>query len=71
MNGSEKNGKINSFQQILCGRYAPRRPYPAMLTHLAAAGLPVQMSSLFTWVSPYVTTIAATMVVLGVLGFCP
>ncbi len=40
-----------------------------MLTPLAAAGLPVQMSSLFTWVSPYLTTIAATIVVLGVLVF--
>ncbi len=40
-----------------------------MLTPLAAAGLPVQMSSLFTWVSPYLTTIAATVVVLGVLVF--
>jgi regulator of sigma E protease len=40
-----------------------------MLTPLAAAGLPVQMSSLFTWISPYVTTVLATIVVLGVLVF--
>lgn len=40
-----------------------------MLTPLAAAGLPVQMSSLFTWISPYVTTVLATVVVLGVLVF--
>jgi regulator of sigma E protease len=40
-----------------------------MLTPLAAVGLPVQMSSLFTWVSPYLTTIVATIVVLGVLVF--
>lgn len=40
-----------------------------MLTHMAALGLPVQLSSLFVWISPYVTTILATVVVLGVLVF--
>jgi regulator of sigma E protease len=40
-----------------------------MLTCSAAIGLPVQMSSLLTWVSPYLTTIVATVVVLGVLVF--
>ncbi len=40
-----------------------------MLTSSAAIGLPVQLSSLFTWISPYMTTIVATVVVLGVLVF--
>ncbi|MGQ9687754.1 MAG: RIP metalloprotease RseP [Desulfobaccales bacterium] len=38
-----------------------------MLTSLAAGGLPIQLFSLFTWISPYLTTILATLVVLGVL----
>ena len=38
-----------------------------MLTSLAASGLPIEMSSLFTSISPYLTTILATLVVLGVL----
>jgi regulator of sigma E protease len=40
-----------------------------MLTFLAATGDPVQMSSLLGSISPYVTTILATLVVLGVLIF--
>jgi regulator of sigma E protease len=40
-----------------------------MLTFLAATGLPVQLSSLLGSISPYVTTILATLVVLGVLIF--
>ncbi len=40
-----------------------------MLTYLATIGLPLQMSSLLTWMSPYLTTIAATIAVLGVLVF--
>jgi regulator of sigma E protease len=40
-----------------------------MLTFLAATGDPVQMSSLLGSISPYVTTVLATLVVLGVLIF--
>jgi regulator of sigma E protease len=40
-----------------------------MLNFLAAAGAPVQMASLFGSASPYVTTVLATLVVLGVLIF--
>jgi regulator of sigma E protease len=40
-----------------------------MLTITAAAGLPVLMSSLIGLVSPYVTTVLATLVVLGALIF--
>ncbi len=40
-----------------------------MLTFLAATELPVQMSSLLGLLSPYATTIIATLVVLGVLIF--
>jgi regulator of sigma E protease len=40
-----------------------------MLTFLATIGMPVQMSSLLGGISPYVTTILATLVVLGVLIF--
>jgi regulator of sigma E protease len=40
-----------------------------MLNFLAAAGGPVQMASLLGSASPYVTTILATLVVLGVLIF--
>jgi regulator of sigma E protease len=40
-----------------------------MLNFLAAAGAPVQMASLLGSASPYVTTVLATLVVLGVLIF--
>lgn len=40
-----------------------------MLTLLAAVGLPVQTTGLIDWLSPYLTTILATVVVLGVLIF--
>jgi len=40
-----------------------------MLTVLATTGLPVMMSSLLGWISPYLTTVLATLVVLGVLIF--
>ena len=40
-----------------------------MLTFLATTGLTVQMSSLLGWISPYLTTLLATLVVLGVLIF--
>jgi regulator of sigma E protease len=40
-----------------------------MLTVLAATGLPVLMSSLVSWISPYLTMIIATVAVLGALIF--
>jgi regulator of sigma E protease len=40
-----------------------------MMTFLAAAGLPVLMSSFIGWIWPYLTTVLATLVVLGVLIF--
>jgi len=40
-----------------------------MLTQLAAVGLPVQMAGLIDWIYPYLTTILATVAVLGVLIF--
>ena len=40
-----------------------------MLTFLATIGLPLQMASLLDSISPYLTTIAATVAVLGVLIF--
>jgi regulator of sigma E protease len=40
-----------------------------MLNFLAATGVPVQMASLLGSASPYVTTVLATLVVLGVLIF--
>jgi regulator of sigma E protease len=40
-----------------------------MLTFLATIGLPLQMASLLDSISPYLTTIVATVVVLGVLIF--
>jgi regulator of sigma E protease len=40
-----------------------------MLTFLAATGMPTQMPSLLGSISPYATTILATLVVLGVLIF--
>jgi regulator of sigma E protease len=40
-----------------------------MLTLWAATGLSMQISSLADWISPYLTTILATLVVLGVLVF--
>ncbi len=40
-----------------------------MLTLLAATGLPVLMSSLLGSITPYLTTVLATVVVLGVLIF--
>jgi regulator of sigma E protease len=40
-----------------------------MLTFLATTGLPLHLASLLDWISPYLTTIMATLVVLGVLVF--
>jgi regulator of sigma E protease len=40
-----------------------------MLTFLATIGLPLQMASLLDSISPYLTTIVATVAVLGVLIF--
>lgn len=40
-----------------------------MLTVSAATGLPVQISNLVTLISPYFTTVLATLAVLGVLVF--
>lgn len=40
-----------------------------MLTLLAAVGFPAQAASLLDWLTPYLTTILATVAVLGVLIF--
>jgi len=40
-----------------------------MLTFLASVGAPVQMAGLIGFISPYFTTVAATLAVLGVLIF--
>jgi regulator of sigma E protease len=40
-----------------------------MLTILAAVGVPVLMSSLMGWITPYLTTVIATVAVLGALIF--